>query len=322
MLAPADPTQGAPSPFLPGTKIMYAWDSTSIGLLKTCPRLYQYIIIEGYVPKDESVHLRFGGEYAKALEDFERYRLVDPKSALRQVIREVMERTKDWDPDPETKAGKYKNRKSLLGLIIDYVDHYAKDTAKTIVLDNGRPAVELSFKFALDWGPRAADDAPQPYLLCGHLDRVVNYLDSLFVMDQKTTYYTLGSNYFDQYDPNNQMTLYSFASKVIVGADIKGVIIDAAQIKLQEPNAFQRGITYRTDERIDEWLRDLEFWLAQAESYAEANYWPHNDTSCDKFGGCRFREICSKSPSARERFLKAHFTKKPEEERWNPLKPR
>jgi hypothetical protein len=32
----------AVSPFLPGTKIQFAWDSTSLGMLKTCPRLYQY----------------------------------------------------------------------------------------------------------------------------------------------------------------------------------------------------------------------------------------------------------------------------------------
>lgn len=50
------------SPFLPGTKIQYAWDSTSIGYLKTCPRLYQYTIIEGWQSKGESLHLRFGSE--------------------------------------------------------------------------------------------------------------------------------------------------------------------------------------------------------------------------------------------------------------------
>jgi hypothetical protein len=46
------------SPFLPGTKIQFAIDSTSLGYLKTCPRLYEYIMIEGWSPKDDSVHLQ------------------------------------------------------------------------------------------------------------------------------------------------------------------------------------------------------------------------------------------------------------------------
>ena len=42
------------SPFLPATHIQYAWDSTSLGYLKTCPRLYQYIMIEGWQSQIES----------------------------------------------------------------------------------------------------------------------------------------------------------------------------------------------------------------------------------------------------------------------------
>ena len=63
-------TEGARSPFLPGTNIQYAWDSTSLGLLKTCPRKYQYEMIEGWGTRDESIHLRFGIEYHTALQDY------------------------------------------------------------------------------------------------------------------------------------------------------------------------------------------------------------------------------------------------------------
>ena len=62
----------AQSPFLPGTHIQYAWDSTSLGYLKTCPRLYQYTMIDGWGTTAESIHLRFGIELHKALEDYER----------------------------------------------------------------------------------------------------------------------------------------------------------------------------------------------------------------------------------------------------------
>ena len=70
----------------------------------------------------------------------------------------------------------------------------------------------------------------QPYLLCGHLDRVVDYNDSIFVMDHKTTTTTLSSYYMDQWSPSNQMTLYTIAGQTVLKATVKGVIIDGVQV--------------------------------------------------------------------------------------------
>jgi len=333
----------APSPFLPGTKIQYAWDSTCLGMLKTCPRLYQYQMIEGWSPNDESAHLVFGQLFHHALEEYDRRKAEGSThvEAMEWAIGDLLVSSKGYAPDPETKAGKYKSRDRLLALVIDYLDGYKDDASVTFLLEDGTPAVELSFRFELDWGPAAAMTYPpdasshaiqvgdvtanhvtQPYLLCGHLDRVVTFADDLYVMDRKTSMSTLGSYYFDQYEPNNQMTLYTLASRVILESPVRGVIIDAAQIKLEENNEFKRGMTLRTPDQLDEWLKDLERWLAIAESYAEADYWPQNDTACGNYGGCKFREVCSKSPGVREQFLKARFTQKEENERWNPLKPR
>ena len=319
------------SPFLPGTTIQYAWDSTSLGYLKTCPRLYQYIILEGWTSKSESIHLRFGQEYHQALQEYEISRAngVDHEDAIHDVVAALMERTYDWSVDRSTKPGKYKNRGSLCGLVVDYLDHYGPaDPAETYIKADGKPAVELSFRFELDFGPKT--DILQfpdgtfatPYILCGHLDRVVTFNDALLVLDHKTTTTTPGSYFFDQFEPNNQMTLYTLAGRIVLNAPIKGVVISAAQILLEEPNRFTRGFTYRTQDQLDEWLNDLSVLLRTNEAYAEVNYYPMNDTACDKFGGCRFREICSKSPSVREKFLAADFTKLEEQDRWNPLKPR
>ena len=326
-------TTGTTSPFLPNTHIQYAWDSTSLGLFKTCPRLYQYTMIDGWAPRGESIHLRFGLEYHAALEHFDHLISQDTprETAIHQVIRTMLERTADWSPDRDSRAGKYKNRETLTSLVIDYLDHFGDDPAKTYIKSDGVPAVELSFRFEADFGPRAGgfDQAqldggaePQPYLLCGHLDRVVEFNSQLLVMDRKTTTTTLGAYYFAQYEPNNQMTLYTLAGKVILGAPIRGVIIDAAQILLEKPHAFARGFTYRTEDQLEEWLDSLQATLSVAEAYATANYWPMNDTSCDKFGGCRFRGICSKSPAVRDRFLATDFDKLEPDARWNPLKAR
>lgn len=340
-------TSFIPSPFLPGTNIRFAWDSTILGAFKTCPRMYQYLYVDFWGRTDESVHLRFGSEYHTALQDYDLSRAAGIKhdDAVFDVVKALLERTADYAPDPDTKPGKYKSREMLLRCVIWYLDEHRDDPAKTYIKADGKPAVELSFRFELDWGPNQDGvgeivevsgpngsteymkklDFPQPYLLCGHLDSVKELNGSLFVMDHKTSMTTLGSYYFDQWSPSNQMTLYSVASKVILDAPVKGVIINAAQLMLDfdktgEPGArFVRGITYRTPDQLNEWLEDLRYWLEVAEAYAVADYFPMNDTSCDKFGGCRFRSICSKSPQVREQFLKSDYTKLPPELQWNPM---
>lgn len=324
----------APSPFLPGTNIQVAWDSTSLGWLKTCGRLYQYQMIDGWQMKENAIHLRFGIEYHQALHDYETAKSKGDSHvpALHFTVRSLLERIHDWNPVPNTKSEELKTKWNLLRSVIWYLEKYKDDPATTIILKDGTPAMELSFKFELDWGPidtkgdwveRNGKKLPtsQPYLLCGHLDRVVDFGGETFVMDRKTSTSTLSGYYFDQYAPDNQMTIYSFAAKVILDAPVKGVIIDAVQIA-KDWSRPVRGFTFRTNDQIEEWLVDLRMWLSLAEQYATAGYWPANDTACNKFGGCRFREVCSKSPQVREKFLEADFVKAPPEERWNPLKSR
>lgn len=275
-------------------------------------------MIDGWTGKGESIHLRFGNEYHKALEDYDRSRAkgIDHEDALHDTVRELLIRTVDYKPpdDSGTRGEKLKTRQALVRTVVWYLDQFRDDPAKTLILDNGEPAVELSFQFDLDWGP--TED--QSYILCGHLDKVVEYMDHNFGMDRKTTTTTLSSFYFNSFEPNNQMTIYTLALQVIFDSPVKGMIIDAAQV-LTDSSKFERGFTYRTPDQLEEFVKDLEYWLNQAEVYAEANYWPMNETACDKYGGCRFRDICSKSPAVREQFLKSSFEKG---EKWNPLKTR
>lgn len=321
------------SPFLPGSHVQYAWDSTSLGYLKRCPRLYYYHMIEGWQPKEESIHLRFGIEYHKALEEYDRlkYKGLTHNDAMHSLVKDLLMRTGDFDSDLP-----HKNRNTLVRTVIWYLEQFQHDTTKVYILPDDTVGVEQSFRFQLDWGPKiqyrpvperdwdGADEAEahnaaaQPYLLCGHLDRVVTFNDELFVMDRKTTKYTLGSYYFDNFDPDNQMSLYTLAGQILFNTAIRGVIIDAAQVAVGF-SAFQRGFTYRNADQIDEWVNDLHYWLQLAEEFAKANYWPMNDTACSMYGGCKFRKICSKSPQVREKFLAGDFVKG---EPWNPLKVR
>lgn len=320
----------AQSPFLPGTNAQFAWDSTSLGALKECPRKYYYQIINGYRSRSDAVPLTFGTHFHKGMEYYhmERARGSDHDEGLRFMIWHSLQDTWEYDMEPlygsdgavigqSPIAGSGKpwdsgdsnrSRETLIRTLIWYFEQFGdSDPAKVVTLKNGKPATELSFRLNID----------SDLVLCGHLDQVVTYQDQLFVMDHKTTKTTISSYYFDQYSPDNQMTLYTLAGSIITENPIRGVIIDAAQIAVNW-SRFERGMVYRTQDQLEEWLNDTKIWIAQAHLFSERNYWPQNDKSCHKFGGCPFRGICSSDPRVREPFIKQNFTVR----KWNPLEVR
>jgi len=304
MTLAAEPLE-TPSPF---TDIyQYAWDATSLGWLKDCPRKYQYAMLEGWRAKKQAVALKFGLHYHRSLELYDRHIVagMSKQDALREVVRTALVETQGWESDDTAR-----NRVNLIRSIIWYIDEFYTDPLKTVILENGRPAVELSFKMNLEY------KAPngQPYMLTGHLDRIVEFGNGTYVTDRKTTGSTVGSYYFERFDLDNQMSLYTMAANVVFHTPVKGVILDAAQIAVGFTR-FARGMTYRTPAQTNEWLSELPYWLKQAEHFAETGEYPMREPACML---CQYKGVCSKDPSVRQRFLESDFVREP----WNPLKVR
>lgn len=305
------------SSFVEGTQLQYAWDATSLNDLKICPRRYQLSRIEGWEWKAQSIHLKFGMEVHHTIQDYEFCKVdgQDHEEAVFNAIRALMQRTGDYPSEEEVKtqekaSARRKTKEVLLRTCINYLDHYKEDPVETLILESGRPAIEVNFNFDLE---------RKPHLLCGILDKIGIYQESQFVLDHKTTTYQLTEYYYDKFNPDCQMSVYSIAGQVVVHSPIRGVIIDGITIGADGVPGFGRGFTYRNQGQLEEWLHNLDYLLSQAEQYAQDQYWPQNDTACDKYGGCPFRRVCSKAPSVREAYLRADFNQLPENERWNPL---
>jgi hypothetical protein len=307
--------------------VQFAWDSTSIKLAEECHRKYQYQMIEGWRPVGESVHLRFGGHYATALEHFHKLRALGAShdDAMLEIIREAMIETWDHERDDEgnripdtgtpyappvdaSGSARMKTRENLIRTIIWYLEQFREDPAEPIILSSGAPAVELSFTLPVD------DDI----IFAGHLDRLTNYADNIMVVDQKTTGTTISARFFDGFKPDVQMSMYTFAGRAIYQMPVKGVMIDAAQIAVGF-SRFERGFTFRTESELNEWYDTTMRVIENARRATRNGELLMNRTSCDKFGGCPFRRVCSKSPEVRTQFLKADFVRA---ERWDPLKSR
>lgn len=209
---------------------------------------------------------------------------------------------------------KTKNRHTLVRLIVWYVEEQAEDMSSGIhpyKFPNGKPAVELSFKYPLPLKNKYGE----PYILSGHLDSIMTNGVENFISDNKSTKNTIGLSYWKQFSPNTQVDIYDMSGSLLYPElNIKGVLIEAAQI-MQEGARFAAQPFYRNESQRQELLDDLTFWLSLAEKFAEDGHWPMNRGNCKI---CTFQGICSKEPAKRDMYLKADFAQR----KWNPLEER
>lgn len=301
--------------------LQFAWDATSLSSYAKCPRYYKLKHLDGWQADNKSVHLVFGGIYAKALEDYFKHVAegLDPEDALREVVYRALIQTWEYDRDengepipntgqPWESLHNTKTRETLIRTIVWYFDHFAEDTAPTVHLADGSPAVELSFALPVDDG----------IVYCGHLDRLVEYGDGYFVMDQKTTGTTITSRFFDSFSPDFQMSGYTYAGKILFNLPVSGVIIDAAQIAVGFTR-FERGFVHRGEPQLNEWYDTMQGTAERARNDTREQRFLPNYASCGNYGGCEFRKICSRAPQHRNNLLEANFHRAP---RWDPLEQR
>lgn len=304
------------SRLLPGLQL--AVDSTSLGAFKECPRKYYYSIICGYQPRQLSVHLTFGLLYHSALERYDHARAkgLGYDDACKTMLRWVLGATWDsklgrpWISDHNTK-----NRLTLVRTLVWYLDQFGQeDPFETVLLASGKPAVELSFSFQLG---ASSETTGEPWLLCGHMDRIGKMNGTPYILDRKTTGHSLDAKYFSQFSPHNQFSLYVLAGEVAFGTPVRELVVDAAQIGVGF-SRFHRGLVPRPRPVIEEWASETRWWLRQMETCAVEASWPQNDKSCTSYGGCDFQAVCSKAPASRQQVIDVQFGRRT----WNPLERR
>lgn len=295
------------------------WDSVSGQAAQKCWRYYKLKIIDGYMGKGEAVHLKFGLILHSALEYLDHARVSGVYNdtsliiALRRAMSEAGRRDESgvW-LGPWESGNDKKNLESLVRTIIWYFDHYATDAYKVATLSDGRAAVELPCKLRMPF-----EAYGETVLYAGHLDSIGSFAESGFFLDRKSTGSALSASYFAPWDTSFQMTGYFAIAKLGWHMPVNGGILDAMQIGTGFTR-FGRHLIHRTDEQLDEWMKELNFTVEQSLAFHDADYWPMNRASCGSYGGCEYLGVCSKTPSVRQRFLDSNYTR----QFWDPMEVR
>lgn len=83
------------------------------------------------------------------------------------------------------------------------------------------------------------------------------------------------------------------------------------QKTLPAKDRFSRVVMSYSLDRINEWATEIvPYWAYKLIEYTESGYWPANYTHCEnKYGYCRFREVCESNPNMRAEVIRLNFTK-------------
>lgn len=287
------------------------WDATSLGTFRECPRKYYLQIIRGYTTKRAALALDFGIALHEGLELYYRNKAKglsfhdNELSVISFLMKHPLRENIDKYEDP------VRNSKTLVFAAWDYMQNYRFEPCETMIFSDGTVGVELHFQMETDITTAGGEKIS----LAGNIDRLAKQELGIFIQDHKTTSMPLTQRYFDQYKPDTQMTLYTVAGDVVFATPIRGVMIDAIDLKKGE---FSRQISLRTKEFCEEWLGELESWIRVAEFYATRGIFPCNDKSCHKYSGCPFKEYCTAPYGLREQLLQEDFVKRV----WDPSQPR
>lgn len=293
--------------------IQFAWDNTSIGLYKTCPKKYYYSIVCGYEPRTMAPALSFGIAIHSIFENWHKQIAsgLDKHTALISVVR-LAGQLGEYLPAGDTS----RTKETLVRSIVWYFDQFWDDKTITVLEPSGKPAIEYHFQLPF------MDYLGYEVLICGHLDRMVKWQGKVYISDYKTTKYTIDNRFFSQFKPGTQMPLYLTACHIISETvanlpSANGVIIDGIQLGVNF-SRFARHVVEFSLEEINEYIEDLKYWIMQAMNACKTGYFPQNTESCQKYSGCQYLEICSKPPARRQMFLDGNFVKRI----WDPMKPR
>lgn len=314
--------------------LQVAVDSTSLKAFKNCPRYYYYSIVLGFQTRNESVHLTFGLLMHQSLEHYHhgRARGLSHPDALDFAIQFALRAT--WVKDlnrPWDSGDSYKNRYTLLRTVVGYLDKYGEnDALETVILANGKPAVELSFSFQSGFVSRTTGE---DFLFSGHLDRLALLNGVPYIPDIKTTKSELNIRFWSSFNPSTQFGMYLLAGQIVYKLPVQGLIVDGAQVQVGQ-SRYDRHLITKDQFQMDEFYQGTGRWLERIEASAEealarvpygnlsdplsAGAYEMNEESCTKYLGCDFQSICARSPGSRQQWLETGFKRRV----WDPLQRR
>jgi hypothetical protein len=133
----------------------------------------------------------------------------------------------------------------------------------------------------------------------GRIDQLFELRGKLWLRDFKTTSY-MGSSFPRRFDPNHQISGYTWGSQELSGRPVEGVQIEVVYNTKKIGPEIHTFLSTRSEGHLEAWQasieREYDDWQRNMEATPELGMyaWPMRTNSCDAYGGCYFRDACQK----------------------------
>lgn len=268
-------------------------DNFALTMFQSCPAKFDLRILQGWTSRRKSAALGFGGAFHAGLAAW--YRTGSRVEMLKAV--------KDQWPDGMP-VDDYRSLQKCVEVLLAYVKQYPAETFRVVP-----GMVEVAFTLSTGMylscfgcgaklGAWNGKDA-----LCGHcgkelelieyggiFDLLVEFSGAVYVVDHKTTS-QMGGGFFDQFKPNNQITGYTWASRLLTGMRVGGALINAVCALKASATRFERQISTRTDDEIAEWLVSVYQTCEQIQQCRRTGIWHLQTVNCTMYGRCEFHQV-------------------------------
>lgn len=259
------------------------YDNSVMSTHQGCPRKFYYQYHLCRAPAGLNFPIQFGIAYHKYRENLEMLYLNDSDVALwpryHQVASAVCQ--ENWQEPPLGHKHEWQTNARLRTTLNMAFDRWKmeKENNRLVVIHAERP-----FELTLPSGHRFG----------GRIDQLLEWNNKLWIRDFKTTS-RMGASYESRFDPDNQMTGYTWGMQQLSGRPVEGVIIEVVyNTKTKGPEFFQ-FLTTRSQFHVESWLETVQHELELIELHKTKDVWPQRTGYCLNFGMCAFHEACQQS---------------------------
>lgn len=282
-------------------------DNTMISDHRTCDRYFYYRHVRGFNPESKSPALSFGSAWHEAMDIVWKI-LSKNKDAETSKVAELAYRswednwTSDGLPGLNEMSGemddrfKMRNPSTALEMIYSYIEKRRHFISQCELI-----AIEQPFAVPLD-------PSDKSLVYVGRLDKVVKHEGEIKIIEHKTSSeYSAGGgfrrSFADSFSPNSQIDGYLFAGRMLYGKKCTSILVDAALVHRDHHDTFAFFPIRRQEGHIDAWLWEtrvridqIEANLAALKSAAPKGQYmaafPKNTSSCTKYNGCQYLDLC------------------------------
>lgn len=272
-------------------------DNFALTLFQTCPAKYLLRIKQGWVPIRKRAALGFGGAIHAGLAEW--YRTGSQKQAIEKLVQ-------IWPASMP--VDDFRTREKAAQTLLDYFKEYPQENFKVINAPED-PLVEKAFTIDTemflecqpcamysghdDWATGKCSNCGEPLepiLYGGVIDAGIEFAGKVYVLEHKTTT-QMGSTYFLQFKPNNQVTGYIWALGQLSSSAVGGAMINGIGIYKASATKFERALTNRAPAEIEEWLLHVRETCNEIKRCERTGVWPWRTMACTLYGLCDYHNV-------------------------------